>query len=275
MNPVLVCRNEELGGSLGLSVSGDLMITTDDQTWELFDFNAQYAGYYPSCRFTAIACCSGLFYAAAVAPDGLPWVFSSLMGGVWGPVNLISVSVDGGNLHPTGKVLRILYDVGENQVFLICENGELVTLPDCPRCIKVKRVTTKDIADAWIDRDSKEIVMHCGDGTEYQIPLREAVQYRATLDYIKQQLVSGGYLVDVRGQDLYDSESVENSVCVPLEDLPDWLEELPRNTVLAFFCQKGIRSDKAADYARRKGFSHAYSLGGLRDAAGALAQQPL
>jgi rhodanese-related sulfurtransferase len=187
------------------------------------------------------------------------------MGGVWEPVNLIPVSADSENLRPTGKVLRILYDAVEKQVFLVCDNGELVTLPDCPRCVKVKRVTAKPVADGRIDSGSKEIVMLGCDGTEYRVPLKEAVQYRAAADYIKRHLVNGGYLVDVRDRYMSGDDPVENSVSVPLEDLPEWLENLPHNTVLAFFCKMGTRSDKAVEYARRKGFARAYSLGGLRD----------
>jgi rhodanese-related sulfurtransferase len=192
------------------------------------------------------------------------------MGGVWEPANLIPASANSVIVRPTGKVLRILYNADENQVFLVCENGELVTLPDCPRCVKIRRVAEKKVADGWIDGDSKEIVMLSCDGTEYRLPLKEAVQYRASIEYIRRQLDSGGYLVDVRDRYTSESEPVGNSVRVPLEELPEWLEVLPINTVLAFFCTIGTRSDRAAEYARRKGFARAYSIGGLREMSGEL-----
>jgi len=265
MIPISYCYNDEAARSIGLSVSGELLLSDGGGNWALFDFNAQYSGYYPHCRFTAVSCCGGLFYAAAVAEDGAPWVFTSLMGGVWEPVNLIPHSLDGNSSEPTGEIIRILYDDRSNQVFLISNNGEIVTLPDCPRCVKVKRVSCDTIIDGWIDTENAQIEMVCPDGKELRLPLRDAVQYRADAGFVKQLMRNGGYFVDVRDPRLPGWSPIDGSICVPLEELPDWLPDLPGSTVLAFFCRHGSRSDRAAEYARSIGYQRAYSLGGIND----------
>ncbi|MEN1958028.1 Grx4 family monothiol glutaredoxin [Luteimonas changyuni] len=72
-------------------------------------------------------------------------------------------------------------------------------------------------------------------------------------------------LVDVRPAD----ERAQATVPVPhstLDDGPGALEDLPKDTVLAFVCHHGGRSAQAAEHFRRLGFREVYSVEGGIDA---------
>ena len=50
---------------------------------EVFDFNGQYRGLYPKCRFTAVARCKSGFYLAGLDDTNLAHLFCSVSGSTW------------------------------------------------------------------------------------------------------------------------------------------------------------------------------------------------
>ena len=250
---------------LGLTPDGKLWKMNSCEDWEEMKFNEIYQGYYPTCSFTALECFDQGFFAAGLSEeDGYPYVFGSLLGGVWDQLNLIGKSPISDYVRVTGKVNGILCDENTNQVFLLCDNGELVTLPDCPKCVRIKRVAEVGIKEGYINGEALQLMLE--NGEKLRVPLHEAVQFRISVSYATHQLTkTGGSLVDLRGEERQSVERrIEGGISVLPLDVPDWLNSVPKDAFIAFFCSYGINADDAVRYARSKGYSNAYSLGGIK-----------
>ena len=256
-----ICSAEDGSATLGRSPDGALFIK-QEAGFVPYDFNGIYAGYYPACTFTALARAGGLFLLAGQDGDGLPHVFSSLLGGVWEERSLVARHPLLGDRRAEGRITRILWDEEKNQVFLLC-GRQLVTLPDCPRCLRIT-----DLAGEGEEArlEGREIVIRLRGGGGQRIPLDKVAQYRVSREYLAGLLKEGGLLVDLRG-----GGERRHGVCsVPLEEVPDWLEGQERERPLVFFCRTGVNADRMARYARGQGFTRAYSMGELDEIAGTL-----
>lgn len=239
---------------IGLDEKGCLWLAAEDcqqeKKWKAIDFNNLYKGYYPMCSFTAIGATDKDFVAAGVGEDGLPCVFRSLLGGVWENVNLLCGNQLAGYQRASGKIIDILYDCITKQLFMPCENGELLIIPDCPKCAKIYRVSEERIVGGHFSEDGRNIVLITAAGNEVEIKKDEASQLRVTSDYAEKRIKEGGILVDLRKMDE--------------DDVGEWLQSQPKSRFIAFLCYYGVQSDRAAKYARSKGYYQAYSLGGER-----------
>ncbi|MEE0199479.1 MAG: rhodanese-like domain-containing protein [Muricomes sp.] len=246
-NFITICGGEPRP-SLSLTDDGNLWKKMPESAWEPVRFQETYQGYYPFCRFTHLIATDVDFVAAGLGEDGLPYVFRSIWGGVWDMVNLTGKDLLNGYVRVSGKVNEMLFDCRTKQIFLFCDNGELVTLPDCPKCIKIKRVAEEALIHGSIAQEV--LCIQTASGSRVNVPLREAVQIRVSVSYAKQKVKEGGTIIDLRETEL--------------DDLPDILDEgrLRKDLFLGFLCEYGVQADEAARYARRHGFAKAYSLGG-------------
>ena len=55
---------------------------------------------------------------------------------------------------------------------------------------------------------------------------------------------------------------IEGSRPMPLDTLPEAVEELPRDGLLVVVCHHGVRSGRAAAWLRAQGFENAHNLSG-------------
>ena len=76
----------------------------------------------------------------------------------------------------------------------------------------------------------------------------------------------GVFLLDVREQFEYDIARIEGSALVPLADLPNRIDELPRDKQIVVMCKSGGRSARAAQFLQQQGFQDVYNLTGGIDA---------
>ncbi|MBZ0299906.1 MAG: rhodanese-like domain-containing protein [Anaerolineae bacterium] len=67
-------------------------------------------------------------------------------------------------------------------------------------------------------------------------------------------------LLDVRESWEYALGHMPDAVNIPLNDLPDHLEELPRDQPIVVVCEHGIRSVYGAQYLAQVGFEGIYNL---------------
>lgn len=204
---IQICEQKNMNLKLALDKDGNLW--KGGAAWEPVSFNENYRGYYPQCTFTAITATDMDFVAAGMGEDGLPYVYRSVMGGVWESANLMAGNALNGFVRVSGKVNRILYDSPSRQVFLLCANGELVTMPDCPKCVRVRKVSDYALTDGEIQKDGedfpagrraagKRLVLTDEHGGTVVLSQYEMTQVRASLSYVKEQLKKGGYLIDLR-----------------------------------------------------------------------------
>ncbi|GHU79142.1 hypothetical protein FACS189462_4630 [Spirochaetia bacterium] len=252
---------------LRLAVTRDGALYRDSGSgWAEFDFNGMYGGYYAPCCFTAVASAGGVLYAAGLDSQGLPQVFCSLQGSVWEGRDLTMRYPGIPERRARGRVLRILYEETQRQVFLVCDNGELITLPDCPECVRVQRIIDEPVADGGLEEGN--IVFSLAGGGQKRFPVGAAAQRRVSLDFTRRKLAEGGVLVDLRPEAVHKTEGsreqdlIGKSISLSIEDLDTWLGTQNRERVVIFVCRSGVQADIAARRALNLGFVYAYSLGG-------------
>ncbi len=84
----------------------------------------------------------------------------------------------------------------------------------------------------------------------------------------------GAFLVDVRTQEEWDQVKIPNTTLIPLDELKNRLDELPRDGEMVVVCRSGNRSDEAMKILTKAGFTNAVGMDGGIKAWGA-ARYPL
>ena len=73
-------------------------------------------------------------------------------------------------------------------------------------------------------------------------------------------------VIDVREKWENDLCSIPGNRLIPLGQLPEHLEELPKDRTIVLHCHHGGRSSRATAYLRQQGFDKSYNLtGGIHD----------
>lgn len=74
-----------------------------------------------------------------------------------------------------------------------------------------------------------------------------------------------GIFIDIRGNDAFKAGSIAQARHIPVADLPNKTNSLPKDKPLIVYCEQGRESLRIAGNLRKQGFTEAYSLeGGLR-----------
>ena len=85
----------------------------------------------------------------------------------------------------------------------------------------------------------------------------------ATQAYEKYQ--QGAFFLDVRTQEEWDQGHIARSTLIPLDDLQNHLNELPRDQDIVVVCRSGARSKEGAAILRQAGFIRVTCMtGGLQ-----------
>ena len=75
--------------------------------------------------------------------------------------------------------------------------------------------------------------------------------------------VGDRFLLDVREPDEWAAGHAPQAVHVPLHDVPDHVDRLPRDAPIAVICHVGARSAHAAAYLLAQGFDACNVIGGM------------
>lgn len=226
------------------------------------DFNAQYHKFYPFCRFTAAEICGQAMYAAGTDLSGVPHLYVSSMGDVWSPVCILPQRTWISEAS-YGDVLKILYDLTSTQIFLVTRNGYLITLPDCPRCVRARRISDVPLKNAEIQ--DAQIAIWDVLGTEMRYALHLMAQYRCTWPFAKARLGKNGIVIDLRTDKESSGITLPGSMRLTSEAIPEFLRCIPEDMNLFFVCEQGWSADDAARESRFRGHEKSYSLGGAQD----------
>jgi rhodanese-related sulfurtransferase len=108
--------------------------------------------------------------------------------------------------------------------------------------------------------------MHWEDG---MAPNRTPAYRNLTTTQVKEKLDRGERfrLIDVREPNEHAIARIEGTELLPLSRATEWIETLPRDEEIVFFCHVGGRSAQVASYlAEQYGFAQvANMLGGIDD----------
>lgn len=67
---------------------------------------------------------------------------------------------------------------------------------------------------------------------------------------------SDAFLLDVRTPQEYKSGSVEGSVNIPLSELKENIDQLPKDQLILVYCASGARATNAIELLREEGFTN-------------------
>ena len=88
--------------------------------------------------------------------------------------------------------------------------------------------------------------------------IREVSAHEAT------ELLEGdAVLIDVRQENEWDAGHAPMATLIPLAELPDHLDELPRDRLIICACRSGGRSLRAATFLQEQGFDAVNLTGGM------------
>ena len=81
----------------------------------------------------------------------------------------------------------------------------------------------------------------------------------------------GAFLIDVREPNEFASGHVAGATSLPLSEL-ERVGELveDRSAPIVLYCASGVRSARAADRLRRRGYTNVRDIGGIKDYTGPL-----
>ncbi len=70
----------------------------------------------------------------------------------------------------------------------------------------------------------------------------------------------GLVILDVRTQSEYDEAHIEGAILIPVQELPERLDELSKNDGILVYCRTGNRSSTAVGIMEDDGFSKIYHM---------------
>jgi adenylyltransferase/sulfurtransferase len=128
--------------------------------------------------------------------------------------------------------------------------------PDCPVC-GTNRTVTK-----LIDYDQ-----FCGivpEAKPTEAPVSGETEWEITAPRLKERLDKGDplFILDVREPNEYQINRIPGSTLIPLGELPQRYQELPKDVEIITQCKAGVRSQKALDFLRTVGFTRMKNLRG-------------
>jgi monothiol glutaredoxin len=101
-----------------------------------------------------------------------------------------------------------------------------------------------------------------GEGLTIDLPQAPPPVKQLTVQDLARKLEAGNItLVDIRGDEERERDFIEGAE-VLTRDVMDKLEQMPKDSELAFLCQHGNASQGAAEYFRKKGFTNISSVAG-------------
>jgi rhodanese-related sulfurtransferase len=86
-----------------------------------------------------------------------------------------------------------------------------------------------------------------------------------TLPQVNTKFQQGAFFLDVRTQQEWDQFRVAGSTLIPLDELPNRLNELPKDQDIVVVCQSGQRAQSGVKLLKKAGFSRvSFMSGGLQ-----------
>jgi rhodanese-related sulfurtransferase len=86
-----------------------------------------------------------------------------------------------------------------------------------------------------------------------------------SVDQAYQMYQDGAFVVDVRTQEEWDEYHVPNVPLIPLDELPNRLNEIPKDEEILVICRSGNRSQEGRDILLQAGYNATSMAGGVKE----------
>lgn len=82
---------------------------------------------------------------------------------------------------------------------------------------------------------------------------------------VQEKIMSGAFILDVRTLEEFEEEHYPEAVCIPVNELPYRMAEIPKDRSVIVYCATGARSAYAARILKASGYADVLNAGGLYD----------
>ncbi len=250
---------------MAVTKEGQILMSCDGRKWEVLDYNKFYEGYMEPCLFRSISACGDAFFIAGEYRDrpGVPAIISSDTGEIWREhvFGRINDSLAEEYYPMTVNAITADWD----QLVAACSGGRLLTVTECITCNKLDALGDHEIT-ALASADGYLALV--GDGYWFDIQRSDAFrQYGISAVQALKDYENGAFIVDVRTDEEYAQLHIKGSIHIPVDELESGLEHFipDKDSKIIFYCQKGVRAQKALEAALLMGYRKVYNLGGLAD----------
>lgn len=113
--------------------AGEILRSPDGDAWTVFDFNAEYAGYYPQMSWRAVAAGGGSVMVAGLDADGHLAIYTSSRGTVWS-VRVLEYTRAGERYVLDVVPASLSYDAQRDSYVLQGTDGTRFEMPGCSHC---------------------------------------------------------------------------------------------------------------------------------------------
>ena len=118
--------------------AGEIIHSKNGFLWSGFDFNKQYAKFYPKMDFRAVAAGGGSIMVAGITDRGNPAAFTASGSGTVWSERLLDYTKQRRPLHLRAEPVGLAYDEIQDSFYLLCNDGIVFRMPSCSHCNSVE-----------------------------------------------------------------------------------------------------------------------------------------
>ncbi|MCB6415339.1 hypothetical protein LI221_09740 [Faecalimonas umbilicata] len=246
--------------------AGEAAVTEDGYNWTVLKYSEYYG---KEAEFQGLIYDGTNFWANGVTQEGAE-LFYTDTGNVWAERDIHYLEGDAADLSEI-QILSMVSD--GQQLYAWCEGGELYTFPDCVQCNK--RTMEEAVQTGAAGYNGGKLLLIADAGNLKIMDTELAKQYLVSGETAYLKMQEGAVLIDVRSREEHAEGYIENSICIPLNELPGKLEEAvpDKGQTIIFYCAKGIRSQSAVEEALKFGYAEVYSMGSIKNWKHELAEE--
>ena len=251
---ILTAEND----SVTLSIAGDKITAINKYSGNTaeYSYNAENG---QNVSFKKLINWNGMI-AALICDNnsGKTDIITTALGSLWinaSPDYFAESNVDTANGFTFNDIIAV-----NDQLYIGCSDGALITMTNCAKCTIAKKVCGFDIKS--LEYSDNKIILS-GDKASAEISLADVRQTNIKGEAAKTMAQNGALLVDVRSPEEFAEYSIDGSINVPIDAFGEWLQALPSDRTIIVYCSAGTRAAKAMETAAEYGFTNIYNLGSI------------
>lgn len=239
---------------------GELIASNGNDEWTVTDYEQSYG---KQISLYGIEAFDNMFWAYGAYDNGDAAIIMSQEGGVWSERDLTVRDKDSTITASEMRITGICSD-GEQKAAVLSD-GRVLILPGCVECNKID-YSAGFPAEAIACNG--ETVLVAGENYKYIEESINAIRQdriKSDAAYLMQQ--SGAYIIDVRSLEEYEKRHIADSIQMDSELVANQLPDVCPDKMheIIFYCESGVRSEKAVNTAKSMGYRNVYNLGGIDD----------
>ena len=244
--------------SVELSVSGDTITVTKDGKSTQLNYNEEYQ---KNVDFKKLAVWNNMFTALVQDREtGKTDIIASPLGSVWNEITPSDFAESDIDLKGNENFVINDFIVIDDQLYLGCNDGILITMTSCSKCYTLKKAADFNIES--IEYDNEKIFIS-NNNDKKEIDLSSARQKNIKADEALKLSEKGAVLADVRSKEEFSPNNFSGSINVPIDEFETWLQTQSKDETIIVYCSSGARSAKAVEIAEKLGYTKIYDLGSI------------